>query len=54
MKNYRLLGIDAGTTSLKAVLYDEKGSPLASGSREYNLMTPIPNIVEALPKMYWE
>ena len=54
MANYRLLGIDAGTTSLKAVLYDEKGSQLASGSKEYNLITPIPNFVEALPTTYWE
>ncbi len=53
MKDIRLLGIDAGTTSLKAVLYNDKGIPVASGSVEYNLLTPRPNIVEASPDIYW-
>jgi xylulokinase len=49
----RLLGIDAGTTAMKAVLYDEKGTPLASSTREYNLLTPSAEIVETDPEIYW-
>lgn len=54
MKDIRLLGIDAGTTSLKAVLYDFNGTPITSASIEYNLITPRPNIVEAPPEIYWD
>jgi xylulokinase len=54
MNDVRLLGIDAGTTSLKAVLYDASGMPITSGSIEYNLITPRPNIVEAPPSIYWD
>lgn len=50
---YRLLGIDAGTTAMKAVLYNEGGVPLASGIKEYNLLTPSPEIVETDPEIYW-
>lgn len=49
----RLLGIDAGTTSMKVVLYDEKGCPLTSATKEYNLLTPLPGIVETNPGIYW-
>lgn len=49
----RLLGIDAGTTAMKAVLYDEKGTPLASSTREYNLLTHSAEIVETDPEIYW-
>jgi xylulokinase len=49
----KLLGIDAGTTAMKLVLYDEKGTPLASATREYNLLTPSPGIVETNPEIYW-
>lgn len=36
----RLLGIDVGTSALKAVLVDENGSVLKSSSSEYPLHTP--------------
>jgi len=48
----RLLGIDAGTTAMKAVIYDEKGIKLASSTREYNLLTPSAEIVETDPEIY--
>jgi len=54
MKDCRLLGIDAGTTSLKAVLYNGEGKQLSSATREYRLITPKPTIVEASPEIYWE
>ncbi len=37
--NYRLLGIDIGTTSLKAAVFDECGKRLALRSRDYTLDT---------------
>ncbi len=54
MQKIRILGIDAGTTSLKAVLYNEKGKSLASGTNEYSLLTPSPGIVETHPDIYWK
>ena len=49
-----LLGIDAGTTSLKAALYDLEGRLLASDRQEYDLLTPSPSIVELDAETYWQ
>jgi xylulokinase len=49
----RLLGIDAGTTAMKAVLYDENGQSLVSGIQEYSLLTSPGGIVETDPEIYW-
>lgn len=54
MNKFRILGIDAGTTALKVVLYNEKGKPLASDVNEYMLHTPSPEIVETNPDIYWK
>lgn len=35
----RLLGVDVGTTSLKACVFDEKGNELASVTKAYTLLT---------------
>jgi sugar (pentulose or hexulose) kinase len=48
------LGIDAGTTSLKAALFDEAGHLLASAGEEYRLLTPGPAVVELDPEVYWD
>lgn len=48
-----LLGIDFGTTSVKAVLFDEKLRELASSTEDYKLKTSG-NIVELEPVKYWE
>ena len=48
------LAIDAGTTSLKAALFDAQGHMLALDRREYLLLTPAPNIVELDPEVYWQ
>jgi xylulokinase len=48
------LGIDAGTTSLKAALFDLDGRCKALHSTEYALLTPHPAWVELDPELYWE
>lgn len=47
-----LLGIDFGTTSVKAVLFDEKLRELASSTEDYTVKTSG-NIVELEPEKYW-
>jgi xylulokinase len=48
------LGIDAGTTSMKAALFDIDGHLLAIDSQEYQLVTPSPSMVELDPEVYWQ
>jgi sugar (pentulose or hexulose) kinase len=48
------LTIDAGTTSLKAALFDAQGRMLALDRQEYLLLTPAPNIVELDAEVYWQ
>jgi xylulokinase len=48
-----LLGVDAGTTAVKAILFDENGTVLANGTEEYSLITPADGIVESDPAVYW-
>ncbi len=47
------LGIDAGTTSLKAAIFDQNGRLLSLARREYALETPAPAMVELDPEIYW-
>lgn len=47
------LGIDAGTTSLKAGLFDERGNARAMVSEEYSLITPSADQAELDPEEYW-
>jgi xylulokinase len=48
-----LLGIDAGTTAFKAVLFDQAGRALGQASEEILLSTPVPDWVEVEPERYW-
>ena len=48
------LGIDAGTTSLKAGLFDLEGHLLAIDRQEYQLLTPSPARVELVAETYWQ
>ena len=48
------LGIDAGTTALKAALFDLEGRLLALDRQEYQLLTPAPAWVELDPEVYWK
>ena len=49
-----LLGIDAGTTSVKAGLFRADGKCLAVARQEYQLSTPRPNWAELDPEVYWQ
>jgi xylulokinase len=48
-----LLGIDLGTSGLKALLIDENGAALASATVEYPLSTPRPLWSEQDPADWW-
>lgn len=50
--NY-ILALDAGTTSLKGVLFDAAGNSLASELIEYDLEKPRPDVVELDSEVYW-
>ena len=47
------LGLDIGTTGIKAVLFDENGRTCGTGLAEYTLETPAPDIVELDAEQYW-
>ena len=49
-----LLGIDLGTTGVKALLIDETGASLASVTVEYPIYTPKPLWSEQEPKDWWQ
>lgn len=51
MKYY--LGLDMGTTGVKAAVFDGAGTMLGSGLAEYTLETPTPDIVELDVEVYW-
>jgi xylulokinase len=48
-----LLGIDAGTTSVKSGLFDVDGQCLAVARQEYQLSTPHASWTELDPEIYW-
>jgi len=47
------LGIDAGTTSMKAAIFDLDGHMLGMDLQEYHLETPGPSLVELDAETYW-
>ena len=47
------LGIDLGTGSIKALLIDERGRPVAEASRGYELRSPVPGHAETDPELWW-
>jgi len=49
-----LLGIDAGTTSVKSGLFSMDGQCLAVARQEYQLSTPRANWAELDPEIYWQ
>jgi sugar (pentulose or hexulose) kinase len=49
----RFLAIDAGTTSMKAAIFDPDGNLLAVHRQEYRLETPAPAVVELDAEVYW-
>ena len=48
-----LIGLDVGTTGVKAVAIDHDGHLLASASEEYPLSTPHPGWAEQDPEDWW-
>ncbi len=48
------LGIDLGTSSLKAVVINDHGQLLGVGSQEYPIQTPRPSWAEQDPQTWWE
>ena len=49
-----LLGLDAGTTSVKAALFDSLGKCLGIGREEYQLSTPSAEQAELDAEIYWQ
>ncbi len=49
--NY-LIGIDVGTSATKTVLFDEKGTVVASSSQEYPLYQPQNGWAEQKPEAW--
>lgn len=47
------LALDAGTSSVKAALFDTMGQRLAGYAEEYRLDHPRPGYVELDPEIYW-
>ena len=47
------LGLDIGTTAVKAAVFDSEGRALGIGAAEYTLETPVPDIVELDAEEYW-
>ncbi len=48
-----LLGLDVGTTSVKAGLFDASGTCLAAAGEEYRLQHPAPDRAEIDADVYW-
>lgn len=53
MKDY-VIGVDIGTTSTKAVLYDKKGNVKGYANKEYPLYQEIPDMAEQDPDEIFE
>lgn len=49
-----LIGLDIGTTALKAAVFDTAGRLLAVSTQEYTLITPQVNYVEESGEAYWK
>jgi xylulokinase len=54
MKNMNFLGIDVGTSSVKLLLMDEKGSVLATVTKDYPVYYPNPGWAEQNPEDWWQ
>ena len=50
----RLLGIDLGTGSVKAVIIDDRARLLGSGMHEYPIHMPQPGWAEQEPEEWWQ
>lgn len=48
-----MIGVDIGTTSTKAVLFEENGSIIAQANEGYPLHQPSPSVAEQDPEQIW-
>ena len=48
------MGIDAGTSGIKAVILDETGRIVGSGYHECDIIPPRPGWVEQTPEVWWQ
>jgi xylulokinase len=48
------IGLDVGTSGVKALLINEKGEVISSATNEYVMLTPKPNWTEQNPEDWWE
>lgn len=49
-----LLGIDLGTSSVKALILDERGQELGQGRADYEVVSPQPGWAESDPAAWWK
>lgn len=49
-----LLGIDLGTSSLKSMLIDEKGTSFVTSQKEYDISSPHQGWSEQDPELWWD
>jgi xylulokinase len=49
-----LLGLDLGTSSVKALLMGEGGEAVGEGSAPYEVRTPRPGWAESSPDEWWD
>lgn len=54
MRQQYVLGIDLGTTAIKAGLFSDMGETAAIHTEEYELLTPEPLVVEQTAQTYWK
>ena len=54
LKENYLLGIDQGTTNVKANIMDEDGNVIATASRPNTPIIPGLNMVEQDPRQWWD
>src|SRR5699024_5932152 len=54
MSSNYILGIDAGKSSIRTVLYDYHSRDIASSQREFTQITPEPGFLEHDPAEIWE
>ena len=54
MKKKYLLGIDSGTSLVKAVLFDFSGRERGTGVRKVAVESPLPSWAQQSPERVWE
>lgn len=54
MADKYFLGVDVGTTALKAALFDDEGNKVVHCTQEFELLKPLANYVEQKPELYLE